>query len=141
MREIKFRAWIEDVDEEEKPFMSKPFTLLNLINGHHEFWDDEGFGYLAVEDIDDWSKITFLQFTGLKDSKGKEIYEGDILDYRSECGAYHVVKWLVLDNGIGLGCDCSGFLYMSKTEIVGNIYENKNFLRKTDKHNMDYEGF
>ena len=54
MREIKFRAW----NNAEKKM------------------------YPEVEDIRERYEIYLMQYTGLKDKNGKEIYEGDIVEYK-----------------------------------------------------------
>ena len=69
-REIKFRAW-DNVD-----FMSSQFTLQDVQERKIEFTLD----------------CVVMQFTGLKDSKGVEIYEGDILQSeRNDAYKYYVV--------------------------------------------------
>ncbi len=56
-REIKFRVW-DNVD-----YMSTPFTLQDIQSGKIQFTGD----------------VKIMQFTGLLDKNGKEIWEGDIL--------------------------------------------------------------
>ena len=66
MREIKFIAW----DKKDKR-MTEPFALLDV-----PFWTND---VLEIKKGVVKSRAEVLQFTGLKDKKGKEIYEGDIV--------------------------------------------------------------
>jgi hypothetical protein len=113
MREIKFRQPI-------------------VFNGKFSQWHYWGFfgsefgRFIAPHNVTDPS----FQFTGLCDKNGIEIYEGNILDARSECGGIHIVEWIHEENIIGLGIDCSGNLGIEHMEILGNIYENPELLKR-----------
>lgn len=70
-REIKFRAWHKDFGE-------MVYTKGNSIYGKREFSPfvfEVGFSHYPEQE---WE---IMQWTGLKDNAGKEIYEGDIIDY------------------------------------------------------------
>lgn len=75
MREIKFRVW-DNID-----YMSQPFTLNDVMLGKIAFTED----------------CPVMQYTGLKDWKGKEIYEGDICEGHSD--GRGIIKWTDFDGG------------------------------------------
>lgn len=120
MREIKFRAWLK---EERK--MVNVETLFIGINRLC-------FGNSKTEDLffRDFEEVELMQYTGLKDKNGKEIYEGDI---------YHVgdknIRYLVVwfDSGFkGKQLRSTSYAglesWAKDIEILGNIYENPELL-------------
>lgn len=114
-REIKFRAWIKEVDEirevEYINFWKKKISYPNKFCKEY---------YLNA----DFDEIELMQYTGLKDMKGKEIYEGDIL-FESFSEEYFKV---VFENGSfraevdEYSLDLEDYAHIC--EVVGNIYEN-----------------
>ena len=124
-REIKFRGW-----NTKHKTMGESFTLQTAI------------GSRLAGGIDT-TEVTYMQFTGLLDRNGKEIYEGDILRYVGNnahpiYGQYHlrIVEW-----------DGSNFRWkfrkhpkpfaeqqinvqrILKNEIIGNIYQTPDLLK------------
>jgi uncharacterized phage protein (TIGR01671 family) len=112
MREIKFRAW-DNVD-----CMSTPFTLFNIQDKKIQFT----------------SKVVIMQFTGLKDKNGKEIYEGDLITHTSRHGGkphpviYHNGGFHA-DYGLIYPLSVEHYDKYCEIEVVGNIYENPELLK------------
>jgi uncharacterized phage protein (TIGR01671 family) len=83
--------------------------------------------------------IFVMQYTGLKDKSGKEIYEGDILDTTGKLDDYETYAIVVWDNdqsawgyeeqdGEDTVCGTLFDLAAGDFEITGNIYETPELL-------------
>ena len=132
MREIKFRAWLKEdkkmVNVETMDFTDKSIQYLKrseIINVY----------ILRRESFDD---VELMQYTGLKDKNGKEIYEGDILFFRDENMKY-IVVWqdaAFIIKSIEIRKYSEKMYWLDDTEIcceiVGNIYENKKLLEENE---------
>ena len=119
MREIKFRVW----DSERKKIL--PIQ-------RHSFKTGKSMPYgWNIEYVFDG----LMQYTGLKDKNGKEIYEGDILRHINPKQFKNSVYEVVFLNG-GFAIkgddyieDLNEFLKSSSSaEVIGNIYENPELL-------------
>ena len=115
MREIKFRAW----DIEAKS-METDIDLFWFEENAIGRWPCIGSGY------------QIMQYTGLKDKNGKEIYEGDIVD--GIPGHYGPLRAVVeYNDGEFRPLDTysvreEGWDGPEKLLVIGNIYENKDLV-------------
>lgn len=138
MRTIKFRGW----------------DLVNMVDDvcivEGKYWFKEKGGERGT--YWDFETYPVMQFTGLKDCKGVEIYEGDIIDAHPDGGVYptktgrgsvcQVVYYIgKLDFRDGdIEIDYCGFVRTwdfeaidSECEVIGNIYENEDLLDYSQK--------
>ena len=113
MREIKFRAW----DKYYKKMRYKNLILVPTKVLNDCFCDED---------------LIFMQYTGLKDKNGKEIYEGDIYNINGEQGEIvYIDGMFCLKPFAGKRLATPIGLYLANMryiEIIGNIYENKELL-------------
>lgn len=118
-REIKFRAW----DQVEKRFYIPVIRYKSKINS--ELW----YG----SEIQGETSDPIMQYTGLKDKNGKEIYEGDIVKSRSIFGVNNSTGFVTyFQNRFLIRNEIEIIQEFSEPEfecvVVGNIYENYELL-------------
>ena len=131
MREIKFRAYYQRVPDG-----------YSIVEGEYTMEDLTSRGIIFSQE-----RIHWVQYTGLKDNNGKEIYEGDIVRaweycdeddpelnefelsevkyYAKECDypAFEIKsKYFYESNALQAG------VVEGRIEVIGNIYENKELL-------------
>lgn len=126
--------------------------IIDDPSGHWLFGDlrhtSDGVESISLATTGDTAKVspvTVGQFTGLKDHKGREIYEGDIVkvvSYGEE--SFHVVKYMIdldypaFDLEPAMDGDFNSLSYCmisidTKITVIGNIHDNPELLRMTKK--------
>ena len=128
MREIKFRAW----NKRDK-------RMEYNVNVNQGKPVKQGYQWLNTENIETVYGSPLQQFTGLKDSNGNEIYEGDIYQYLVQFshydhykGAYKstsVVEWREGAFWVGEYLLSEALYGDFQPEIIGNIYENPELIK------------
>lgn len=132
-REIKFRAW----DGERMIYLSD--LSIGLKKGKRI----SPYAYFSKDTFGSYVKLgnhEIMQFTGLLDCKGKEIYEGDILTYPNpSCkgvvmfGVYSFGSDDTYQQGNGFYLQSNqesacGYFSVSHIEVIGNQFENPELL-------------
>jgi uncharacterized phage protein (TIGR01671 family) len=107
MRNIKFRAWIPTA----KIMVSDGLMIGNFGEGEGSVLVDS-----ELQSGEALKGLIWMQFTGLLDKNGKEVFEGDIL--KSEYGNIFEIK------------DMHLMWNEKEVEVIGNIYENPELLKK-----------
>ena len=123
MREFKFRAWIKELNRMANSVVTiyydppKPSILVDVSHPDYELFEGS---------FDD---IILMQYTGLNDKKGVEIYEGDIVNLLNKYG-----RIISLKNVVELADFLGGHYYQTHMggstiyEVIGNIYDNPELL-------------
>ena len=118
MREIKFRGWHKSL-----------YVMYSTDNQIGGLWSIKEAANGIIRD----DNMILMQYTGLKDKNGKEIYESDVLT--SETEKPMIVKWSekfaswclyrdgwMFAHWFGESCE------PEQCEVIGNIYENPELL-------------
>ena len=138
-RELKFRVWITDSKQMVYSFRINSQTGKFISFGNDEKWSDQ------------WQ---IMQYTGLLDKNENAIYEGDIIEthildnFIEDLSEFKYIlmvywdnlhsQWWAKDTNIDpYMCQRFPFyggqyeILLEKTEIVGNIFENKDLLKSS----------
>ncbi|MFD1484667.1 YopX family protein [Lacticaseibacillus baoqingensis] len=124
MREIKFRVWDKDSE-----WMDNVVRLEADDSGHID--TAEGYG-------DVYHNFVLMQYTGLRDKNGREIYEGDIVKlHQVVLSPDDTIGWVEYTAQYGYSirfgkrrCRQSDWATDegAKYEVIGNIFENPELL-------------
>ena len=121
-KEIKFRIWDKDkgvmlcYDNDVVPLLTLNGVLVDAgITGH-----STNVSY----------RFILMQYTGLKDKEGVEIYEGDIVRYGSHPEVHAIIWW---EDYAAFVTDDYGYItkvWCSSVEVIGNIHTTPELLEK-----------
>lgn len=135
MREVKFRAWDLDDKKMRKVVAIKESIWGDCEEAHILMCDFDKSPEDKATDVRLSVNYDLMQYTGLKDVNGREIYEGDLVitplsspylvEYDEERAAY-VLEWVENEDRY------EEFLGM-ELEVIGNIYENPELLEETNE--------
>lgn len=133
MREIKFRAWhkklqkILEIDSIEMDIYKA--GKISTLTGYDK---DTWINNINIEDIE------LLEYTGIKDVDGVEIYEGDIVEKEfmepwieeKLIGVVEMIEgcWCVVNDKKKVAKNLWSETDVNR--IIGNVYENKNLLEE-----------
>lgn len=139
MREVKFRAWDKTVNKMSK-VIRITYSDVQHTTVNYQYINDKGKKRDDLSLLDDDGNVTIvlMQYTGLKDKNGKEIYEGDIVT--GKLGKIAEVKWLQEHCAyVGYCREDNKYYYLEcgnerfeNVVIIGNIFENPELLESVE---------
>ena len=120
MRDIKFRSW-------HNKEMYNPFDLQDIANSENDYYS---LGYDCI----------VMQFSGIKDKTGKEIFEGDIITVDNGLTKDPIItacKWedagFILADKAGGSWTRQLFNQPERLTVIGNIYQHPELLESVQK--------
>ncbi len=137
MREIKFRAW------HKKHLRMFPISAIDFATNFAGCRTEKATINLCIQCKDKpcfapyfhLTDLELMQYTGLKDKNGREIYEEDIIKFKdlhdaivAEVKWWETGQWGYRPKGWITGYDAPSI--SGNVEVIGNIYENPELLKE-----------
>ena len=128
-REIKFRVWDAHNGKMIDPDRWSNDLVMDM-DGELKWYKEHGYQG-GMLDISNTASLVLMQYTGLKDKNGREIYEGDVVRKMMDGEPDRVFEQLVMkweseqwtEEGFMTGFS-QLWTSADQYEIIGNIYEN-----------------
>lgn len=131
MREIKFRIW--DVENKEMLKVQELDFEPTFYGGRIAIRPDQYNDYFDTEDM------ILMQYTGLKDITGKEIYEGDIVKLKFMKNSLDIIVKVeyseeyaqyVVAGTKSILHECEPLTDYQEIEVIGNIWDNPELMEE-----------
>ncbi len=152
MREIKFRCYLTPQCIKEEALNKAYFDKIgHMFDVDVIDFENETVSFRTPSLIDNvpFDHIFLMQYIGIKDKSGKEIYEGDILQYQAEGWEVSLgcvpVSNILIESKMGESCgccrivlgwnldDCSSKDISNEFKVIGNIHDNPELIPGKDK--------
>jgi uncharacterized phage protein (TIGR01671 family) len=150
-REIKFRAWFNEMQAPQMiyPHLDDFIYWDGLVAAQLDIcvYKNMEISYIPVngtrypdqlgelsDTLWDAPNSTLMQFTGMKDRAGNDVYEGDIISHQRESYKPYVVEYnertgSFTASGYGINTNVGQCVSMCSLTVVGNIFENPELLK------------
>lgn len=131
MREIKFRAWDGSryiyFDNHQYDLVYNDISGWNVKPNIPNFQGEWVSGQSQSKTPD----FVLEQFTGLHDKNGKEIYEGDVVDWLGDKGVvvFHLTRWAIRIKSLRFPQSFHQWS-LKHMEVIGTVHENQELLTK-----------